>query len=214
MAQDNDFQTWNSYANQYWPAEYFIDAEGQVRYAHFGEGEYEEKEQVIRDLLAEAGRRPGAGTSDADGDSISNGVTTPESYLGSARAERFTNGLILSGVRNFGRLEEPGPDELSYGGRWNIDPDFAVAEGGRLSLRFEAKRVFLVLGSPGGPRRVQVLLDGSPIRPGDAGRDVEQSSVTVDRERLYELVDLPQVGRHTLTLIPEGGVRAYAFTFG
>ncbi len=214
VAQDNDFQTWNAYANQYWPAEYFIDAEGRVRYAHFGEGEYEEKEQVIRDLLAEAGRRPGEGTSDADGDSISNGVTTPESYLGSARADRFTNGLILSGVRNFGRLEEPGPDELSYGGRWNIDPDFAVAQGGRLSLRFEAKRVFLVLGSPGGPRRVKVLLDGLPIRQGDAGRDVLRSSVTVDRERLYELVDLPQVGSHTLTLIPEGGVRAYAFTFG
>jgi len=116
VAQDNDFQTWNAYANQYWPAEYFIDAEGRVRYAHFGEGEYEKKEQVIRDLLAEAGRRPGTGTSDADGERISNGVTTLESYLGSARADRFTNGLILSGVRDFGRLKQPGQDELSYAG--------------------------------------------------------------------------------------------------
>ena len=214
VAQDNDFQTWNSYANQYWPAEYFIDAEGRVRYAHFGEGEYEEKEQVIRDLLAEAGRNPGGGLSGADGESISEGVTTPESYLGSARAERFTNGLILSGVRDFGRLEEPGQDELSYGGRWNVDPDFAIAEGGRLKLRFGAKRVFLVLGSPGGPRRMRVLLDGSPIQPRDAGRDVSLSTVKITRERLYELVDLPRTGNHTLTLIPERGVRAYAFTFG
>ncbi len=214
VAQDNDFQTWNAYANQYWPAEYFIDAEGRVRYAHFGEGEYEEKEQVIRDLLAEAGRNPGGGLSGADGESISEGVTTPESYLGSARAERFTNGLILSGVRDFGRLEEPGQDELSYGGRWNVDPDFAIAEGGRLELRFGAKRVFLVLGSPGGPRRMRVLLDGSPIQPRDAGRDVSRSTVKITRERLYELVDLPRTGNHTLTLIPERGVRAYAFTFG
>ena len=214
VAQDNDFQTWNAYANQYWPAEYFIDAEGRVRYAHFGEGEYEKKEQVIRDLLAEAGRRPGTGTSDADGERISNGVTTLESYLGSARADRFTNGLILSGVRDFGRLKQPGQDELSYAGRWNIDPDFAVAEGGRLSLRFGAKRVFLVLGSTGRARRVKVLLDGSPIRPRDAGRDVRRSRVTVERERLYELVDLEKVGNHTLTLIPESGIRAYAFTFG
>jgi len=214
VVQDNDFQTWNAYANQYWPAEYFIDARGRIRYAHFGEGAYEEKENVIRELLAEAGRRPGDGLSGASGPRISDGVSTPESYLGSARAERFTNGLILSGVRDFGDLEQPGRDELSYAGRWNVDPDFAIAKGGRIAVRFGARRVFLVLGSPGGPRRMRVLLDGEPISPRDAGRDVSGSEVTVRRERLYELVDLPGTGSHTLTLIPEAGIRAYAFTFG
>ena len=214
VAQDNDYGTWNAYGNQYWPAEYFIDAEGNVRYAHFGEGEYEHKEQVIRELLAEAGRDPGKGGSEAKGQSIADGVSTPESYLGSARADRFSNGIILSGVHDFGRLKEPGQDELSYGGEWRISPDFATADGGELALRFGAKRVFLVLGSPGRAREVRVLLDGQPISAGEAGADVEDGVVEVDGERLYSLVDLPETGRHTLELRPAAGTEAYAFTFG
>jgi cytochrome c biogenesis protein CcdA/thiol-disulfide isomerase/thioredoxin len=214
VVQDNEFATWNAYGNQYWPAEYFIDAEGRVRYAHFGEGEYEKKEQVIRELLAEAGRSPGAGSSGADGISASDGVSTPESYLGSARADRFANGLILPGVFDFGDLKPAPQDGLSYGGRWNISADYATAKGGELELRFGAKRVYLVLGSPGRSGEVGLTLDGRPVAPGDAGRDVSGSTVTVGDERLYELIDLPEAGRHTLRLTPEPGVQAYAFTFG
>lgn len=214
VAQDNDFATWDSYANQYWPAEYFIDAEGNVRYAHFGEGEYGHKEDVIRELLAEAGRDPGEGETKAEGQSVADGVTTPESYLGSARADRFSNGIILSGVHDFGPVKEPGQDELSYGGKWRISPDFATSDGGEVALRFGAKRVFLVLGSPGRPRTVRVLLDGKPISAEDAGKDVDDGVVTVDGERLYSLVDLSATGRHTLTLEPQAGTEAYAFTFG
>ncbi len=214
VAQDNEFATWNAYANQYWPAEYFIDAEGQVRYAHFGEGEYREKEKVIRELLAEAGRDPGQGRSGAEGVTASSGITTPESYLGSARADRFVNGTIIDGVHDFGDLEEPPADHLSYGGKWRISPDFAVADGGQLEIEFGAKRVFLVLGSPDRPRNVKVLLDGKPIAPRMAGGDVSNGSVTVDEEQLYSLVDMPEAGRHQLTLIPETGIEAYAFTFG
>jgi len=214
VAQDNDFATWNAYANQYWPAEYFIDAEGNVRYAHFGEGDYEHKEQVIRDLLAEAGNDPGKGESGASGQTASSEVTTPESYLGSARADRFRNGIILSGVYDFGELKEPDQDELSYGGKWRISPDFAVADGGQVELKFRAKRAYLVLGSPGRPRTMDVMLDGKPISAEVAGKDVRNGQVTIDRERLYDLVDLPEAGDHTLTLTPESGIQAYAFTFG
>ncbi|MGK2956376.1 MAG: cytochrome c biogenesis protein DipZ [Solirubrobacterales bacterium] len=214
IAQDNDFVTWDAYANQYWPAEYFIDAEGNVRYAHFGEGEYEEKEQVIRDLLVEAGRDPGKGESGASGQTISSGVTTPESYLGSARAENFRNGLILDGVRDFGELKTPGQDQLSYGGKWLISPDFATADGGEIELNFGARRVFLVLGSPGRPRTLKVMLDGKPIPAADQGKDVRNGTVTIGDERLYSLVDMPNAGDHTLTLEPQAGVKAYAFTFG
>lgn len=214
VVQDNEFGTWNAYGNQYWPAEYFIDAEGRVRFAHFGEGEYEKKEQVIRELLAEAGRAPGAGTSGADGISASDGVTTSESYLGSARADRFANGLILPGVYDFGELKPAEQDGLSYGGRWNISADYATSNGGELELRFGAKRVYLVLGSPGTPRQVGLTLDGKPVTPEDAGRDVSGSAVKVEDERLYELIDLPEAGKHTLRLTPEPGVQAYAFTFG
>lgn len=214
VAQDNDFVTWDSYANQYWPAEYFIDGNGQVRFAHFGEGDYGEKEQVIRDLLAEAGRDPGKGDSKASGQTVSSGVTTPESYLGSARAQNFRNGLILDGVHDFGELKAPGQDELSFGGEWNISPEYATADGGRVELKFGAKRVFLVLGSPGEPRTMRVMLDGKPIPAADQGRDVKDGTVTVEDERLYSLVDMPDAGKHTLTLAPQSGIKAYAFTFG
>jgi cytochrome c biogenesis protein CcdA/thiol-disulfide isomerase/thioredoxin len=214
VVQDNEFATWDAYGNQYWPAEYFIDAGGRVRYAHFGEGEYEKKEQVIRELLTEAGRAPGAGGSQPDGIAASDGVSTPESYLGSARADRFSNGLILPGVHDFGKLEPAQRDGLSYGGRWSIAADYATSRGGELELRFGAKRVYLVLGSPGRNREVRLTLDGKEIAPGDAGRDVSGSEVRVADERLYELLDLSEPGRHTLRLSPEAGVQAYAFTFG
>ncbi|MBK5231649.1 MAG: cytochrome c biogenesis protein DipZ [Thermoleophilia bacterium] len=214
VAQDNDFVTWDAYANQYWPAEYFIDAEGKVRFAHFGEGDYDEKEDVIRELLAEAGRDPGAGMSGAKGETASSGLTTPESYLGSARAQNFRNGIILDGVHDFGALKEPEQDGLSYGGKWRVSPDYATSDGGQLELKFGAKKVYLVLGSPGTPRTVGVELDGKPIDPGVAGKDVKGGVVTVDGERLYELIDLPEAGDHTLTLSPESGIEGYAFTFG
>src|SRR6201996_8522988 len=97
VVQDNEDGTWNAYQNLYWPAEYFVDAKGEVRYAHFGEGEYGEKEQVIRELLAEAGDEPGKARADAHGMAAEPTVTTPESYLGAERAGNFTNGLIESG---------------------------------------------------------------------------------------------------------------------
>ena len=214
IAQDNELRTWEAYANQYWPAEYFIDARGRVRYAHFGEGEYDEKEKVIRTLLAEAGRPIGGSRADGHGIEAEAGVTTPESYLGSARATGFTNGLISPGLHDFTAPAEIPPDRLAYRGLWRIAPDSATAGGGSLELNFGARRVYLVLGTVDGkPRRVSVLLDGRPI--GDAaGADVHGGSVTVRSQRLYELVDLPAVGRHVLRLQPQPGVMGYAFTFG
>jgi hypothetical protein len=96
---------------------------------------------------------------------VSGGVNTPESYLGSARAQNFSNGLILDGPHDFGKLKSPGPDQLAYGGKWLISPDIATSAGGRLGLNFGARRVYLVLGSPGGPKKVKVMLDGKPITP-------------------------------------------------
>ncbi len=214
VVQDNAYGTWNAYGNQFWPAEYFIDAEGRIRYAHFGEGEYEKKEQVIRELLAEAGRNPGERMSGAKGQRAAAGVTTPESYLGAARAQSFVNGMILPGVHDFGRLPRLRPDSLGYGGKWRITSEKAVSDGGELELNFKAKRVYLVLSSPGHSRRVGVELDGRPIEARQAGSDVHGGEVEVTGQRLYDLVDLPEVGRHRLVLDLEPGVEGYAFTFG
>ncbi|HEX4307472.1 MAG TPA: redoxin domain-containing protein, partial [Solirubrobacterales bacterium] len=214
VVQDNEDGTWNAYQNLYWPAEYFVDAKGEVRYAHFGEGEYGEKEQVIRELLAEAGHPPGKGGSGAHGIAAEPTVTTPESYLGAERAGNFTNGLIRPGRQTF-TLQTPGENELSYGGEWNIEEQPVTAgKGARLDLNFGARRVYLVLGSPGKPRRVKVLLDGKPIAPADDGSDVHNGYVKVTDQRLYNLVELPKVEHHVLELVPEAGVQGYAFTFG
>jgi cytochrome c biogenesis protein CcdA/thiol-disulfide isomerase/thioredoxin len=214
VVQDNEMQTWNAYENLYWPAEYYVDAKGNVRYADFGEGEYGKKEEVIRELLTEAGHPPGKELSGAHGMAAEPTVTTPESYLGSYRAEDFNNGLIKPGRQTF-TLKAPGENELSYGGEWKIEEYPATAgKGARLDLNFGARRVYLVLGSPGKPRRMKVLLDGKPIAAADDGSDVHNGYVTVTNERLYNLVELPKVEHHTLELVPEEGIQGYAFTFG
>jgi len=214
VVQDNENGTWNAYSNLYWPAEYFVDAKGQVRYAHFGEGEYGEKEQVIRELLAEAGREPGKKRADAHGIAAEPTVTTPESYLGAERAGNFANGTIKLGRQSF-TLETPGENELSYGGEWTIgEQPVTAGKGAKLDLIFGARRVYLVLGSPGKPRRVKVMLDRKPIAAADDGSDVHNGYVKVTNQRLYNLVELPKVEHHVLELVPEAGVQGYAFTFG
>jgi cytochrome c biogenesis protein CcdA/thiol-disulfide isomerase/thioredoxin len=216
VAQDNEYGTWNAYGNQYWPAKYLIDAQGRVRYVHFGEGEYGETEAAIRELLAEAGHRPGA-RAKADAETAAAGVTTPESYLGAGRALRFANGSIAAGTQDFtASADEVPPDGLAYEGRWRITQEDATAvAGARLDLNFGARRVFLVLGSRGGkPRPLRVLLDGKPIPQRFAGTDVHNGVATIDAQRLYRLVELPSAQHHVLTLEFAPGISGYAFTFG
>jgi cytochrome c biogenesis protein CcdA/thiol-disulfide isomerase/thioredoxin len=204
VAQDNKYATWNAYQNQYWPAHYLIDANGQVRFVHFGEGDYGRTESAIRSLLAEAGRAR-LGSTVGSRAVTPHGLVTPETYLGSARADRFDNGSIRDGVHDYGRgAPDLAPDHLAYRGTWGIGQEGAVAgPGARLYLNFRARNVYLVLGSPDRPRTMQVLLDGRQVR-----------NVRVDRQRLYSLVSLPKIGDHMLELRPQNGTRGYAFTFG
>jgi cytochrome c biogenesis protein CcdA/thiol-disulfide isomerase/thioredoxin len=216
VAQDNEYGTWNAYGNQYWPAKYLIDAQGRVRYVHFGEGEYGETETAIRELLAEAGEAPGQ-RARVTVETASPRVTTPESYLGSLRADRFANGPIRPGNQRFELPAANLPDEgLAYGGTWRISPDAATAAAGsKLELNFGARRVFLVLGSAGETARpVRVLLDGRPIPDRLAGTDVRDGVARVTSQRLYRLIELPRAQRHLLTLEFAPGVSGYAFTFG
>jgi cytochrome c biogenesis protein CcdA/thiol-disulfide isomerase/thioredoxin len=217
VAQDNDYATWNAYGNQYWPAKYLIDARGRVRYTHFGEGSYERTEEAIRGLLAEAGHAPPGGLAHAHAERASAAVTTPESYLGAERADRFVNGRIRAGTQTFRAPARNVPDDhLAYEGTWRIGKEAATAVlGARLKLAFGARRVFLVLGSARGKARpARVLLDGRPLPNRLAGRDVRGGSAVVTRQRLYRLVDLNRPERHLLTLELPPGVSGYAFTFG
>jgi cytochrome c biogenesis protein CcdA/thiol-disulfide isomerase/thioredoxin len=216
VAQDNDAATWTAYRNSYWPADYLIDAQGRVRLVHFGEGSYSETERAIRALLAEAGHGRLGGRAHAHS-ARPDPRSTPESYLGAARAERFASGPILPGRQRFQRVPAGrlAADQLAYGGAWRIGGDAATAgRGATLELNFAARRVFCVLGSPDGPRRMKVLLDGRPIPDVLAGPDVHAGVATITEQRLYRLVDLHEPGRHVLTLRPASGISGYAFTFG
>jgi thiol-disulfide isomerase/thioredoxin len=215
VVQDNAYRTWNAYGNQYWPAEYLIDGRGRLRLVEYGEGGYGAKERAIRSLLAAQGARRLGSETRTSAQAPSRGLITPESYLGAARADRFTNGPITPGPHDYGDPAPPPPNGLAYHGTWTIRAeDAAAGPGAALDLSFKARRVFVVLGTPARPRSVRVLLDGKPIPRPLAGRDVRAGAIRVRAHRLYAVVDLPRVESHLLTLKPAPGVQGYAFTFG
>jgi cytochrome c biogenesis protein CcdA/thiol-disulfide isomerase/thioredoxin len=216
VVQDNEMGTWNAYGNEDWPADYLIDAHGNVRYAAIGEGDYGKTETAIRALLAESGAQVG-GKSHPTDVVVPSEEATPETYLGTNRAQGWINGP-RSGTHDYGPppTGELALNDFAYSGTWKIagQPAEAVSEAG-IDLEFEAKHVYLVLSSPGErPLPVQVLLDGHPISAADAGSDVHDGVVTVKGERLYTLVSLPHDEQHRLSLRFAPGVTGYAFTFG
>jgi cytochrome c biogenesis protein CcdA/thiol-disulfide isomerase/thioredoxin len=215
VAQDNDYATWNAWGNQYWPAKYLIDARGRVRFAHFGEGSYEETESAIRALLAEAGAARLGEAARARVETASRELATPETYLGFERAERFDPPL-RPGVGRYLAPEELPPVHFALSGTWDVSGESATAVAeARIEARVTARKVFLVMGTADGPPRdVQVLLDGRPIAPAEAGADVAGGRVRVGEQRLYRLVSLPGVEDRRLTLRVPSGVSGYAFTFG
>lgn len=215
VALDPDYGTWNRWGNQYWPAEYLVDQDGRVRAFTFGEGRYEKTEDEVRALLGDTGPRARAMP---DTEPSPHTRQTPESYLGAARLDRLDSTPSVRPDTRV-RYEAPGAlpvDHLAYGGEATVRAE--EVEAGRdfsIELRFQARRVFLVLGGSGAPLTGQVLLDGRPIAPSDAGADVGPSGRLVVREhRLYDLVALPAQGVHLLTVRLAPGTRGYAFTFG
>ena len=219
VVQDNEYGTWNAFANQYWPAKYLIDARGRVRYVHFGEGEYEETEAAIRALLREAGDGRLGATARPRGRIESVGHrATPETYLGTARAQSFSPIGPRAARTTTRRPSRPicAQSVFSLGGRWRVDRESAQAVfGATITARVVGGAVYLVLSSAGDrARRVRVELDGRPITPAAAGDDVRGGAVTVRRQRLYNLVKLDSPGEHVLTLRFDAGVSGFAFTFG
>jgi cytochrome c biogenesis protein CcdA/thiol-disulfide isomerase/thioredoxin len=219
VAQDNDYSTWNNYDNEYWPAEYLIDANGRIRRTHFGEGEYDRMEEAIRELLKENGQLlsgPLTGLPDETPD----GEQSPETYLGAKRMEYFyPTGSLSTGRREFAFPNGMNLHTFSLSGQWNIRPEDAVAGAdAQLQYRFHADKVYLVLhpGPSKTPQRIRVYLDGKAIGASQAGSDVKDGRVTLDADRLYNLVDLRgRRGTHTLRLqFVTPGIEAYAFTFG
>jgi cytochrome c biogenesis protein CcdA/thiol-disulfide isomerase/thioredoxin len=200
VALDNDFQTWRAYDNDYWPAKYLIDKTGHVRYTHFGEGAYGETESWIRRLLGEKGKTRRTSVQDQ----TPSDITTPESYLGYARLDRYAGSPVIFDREAPYRFPRRAltQDELAYSGNWELTPEHAVAaDDARLRLRFQANDIFLVLAGEG---RVEVLVDGHRVK-----------SVAVSGlPRLYTLARFPKLKRGLLELRFSPGVEGYAFTFG
>lgn len=211
--QDNDFKTWRSYSNRYWPAKYLVDKNGFIRYTHFGEGKYDETEAFIQNLLEEAG-------AEADMENISNSTysieaKTPETYLGSNRIERFASkeNIIPEKPTTYTLPEFLDKHNFAFGGVWSVFPEYALAgKEARIHINFDAKQVFLVARPRNEKAIMRVYVDGEIQY---AGADVENGEVIVTKDELYELVHLETPGQHILSIeFPDGEIEVYAFTFG
>lgn len=216
VALDNSFATWQAYENRFWPAKYLIDKDGQVRYTHFGEGDYAETEETIQVLLKESGQT----VSDKIEANLSSGTSvrgqTPETYLGYERAERFANAtqFVADKPVDYTLMDQLEEHEWSLGGQWQINDESSqsLSDGSKLRINFSAKEVYLVMsGAPG--TLVGVSVDGLNA-PG--GVDVNaQSQVKLDGARLYKIVNADNyMTKKQLTLTIPTGITVNAFTFG
>jgi cytochrome c biogenesis protein CcdA/thiol-disulfide isomerase/thioredoxin len=227
VAIDNNYKIWRAFNNHYWPAHYFIDAEGRIRHHHFGEGDYDNSERIIQLLLSQAGHKlksadiVNVSATGAEAAADMNRVKSPETYLGYERAENFVS--PGGAVRDMRHTYQASVDELNA---WGLKGDWTIADerasldapGGGIVYRFHARDLHLVLGpgSDGKPVRFRVTIDGKP--PGnDHGMDTDaDGNGTVTGERLYQLIrQKGDVADHTFAIeFLDPGVRAYAFTFG
>jgi cytochrome c biogenesis protein CcdA/thiol-disulfide isomerase/thioredoxin len=228
VAIDSDYKIWQAFNNLYWPAHYFIDGKGRIRYHHFGEGEYDESERVIQQLLKENGATSlSAGVinvtaSGAEAAADNKNVGSPETYVGYKRAGNFASAEPVA--KDSRKTYSPQPrlslNQWALGGSWKVGEESAVLESlpGKIVFRFHARDLHLVLGPTknGKPIRFTVKLDGTP--PGDDhGADTDASGAgTVQGNRLYQLIRQkgPVEDRTFEIDFLDPGVQAFAFTFG
>jgi cytochrome c biogenesis protein CcdA/thiol-disulfide isomerase/thioredoxin len=212
VVQDNDYAQWTAYGNRYWPAHYFIDARGRVRYWHFGEGGYAESEGIIRKLIAEAGATLDSAIVTAAAPKLAD--QTPETYLGYERGKGFASAVDAEADKPvaYRPARLPAAGEWNLQGTWTITGQYIQPDTtGSLWIRFNAKDVYLVAepSRPGGS--VAAFLDGFPAAD---TKDLRGGVVKPDTSRLYHLVALPSGGEHLLKLDVKEGVKLYSFTFG
>lgn len=229
---DNDFSTWNAYENHYWPHKYLIDIDGYIVYDHIGEGQYEETESKIQELLNErmavlgiSGTVNASLTKDTAGVS---GAISPETYFGAFRNTLLANGERSKiGIQNLIETPSVEPSKLYLLGQWNITSEYAESGpdvGGpkvgsnRIDYRYQAKSVYFVAGSKTS-MDVEVLRDSKPIENNVKGKDVfyknGKSYITVNGNRLYSIIEDNSTGDHFLEfIIPSPGLQAFTFTFG
>jgi len=219
IALDNDFATWNAFKNQYWPATYLIDKDGQVRRYHGGEGEYKETEMAIRTLLSEKGGTVPNETTDAlSGEVPVTEKQTPETYLGTKRASNYVGDQSLTrGTNDFASSKLERVNDWTLGGKWEVESESITARGdSTIKIRYAAKELYLVTGNEANGKKIEVMLNGTPIsKTKNAGSDVDNSQVTLQVAQLYRLVSHDSFQEdNTLEIRVPDGVQLNVFTFG
>ena len=225
VVQDNEYGTWNAYANRFWPRKYLIDIDGFIIYDHIGEGDYDGTERAIQKALEERQKAFGMSGSIASGavspegvvDMSTSGVKSPEVYFGALRNATLANGTAgLVGVQMLEVPETVSLNRLYLGGDWYFDGEFARAEksGAKIIYRYSAKNIYFVARSNEGVT-IKVTRDGQ-VLGANAGRDMDTNgTVRIQEDRLYELVNGEEYGEHVLEIeVLEPGLEAYTFTFG
>lgn len=199
IVQDNNFDTWNAYKNHYWPAKYLVDKQGNVRFHHFGEGEYDKTEELIQKLLDISG--------EINNPRYKVQSRTPELYLGTARIAYFASNERWEKDKQvtYSFPMRLNLNRFAYEGDWTITEEYSQPqENARLKLRFQAKDVFLVMRPKNANGQVGVYLN-----------DKKVDTITVDSDRLYELIKLDRPGDHVLMLeFLDSNLEIFAFTFG
>ena len=228
IAIDSDYGIWSAFNNRYWPAMYFVDSKGRIRHHQFGEGEYEQSERIIQQLLTEAGNGEighemvavnGKGPEAApDWDNL----RSAENYLGYERTDGFASpgGAVRDKTGNYTVPTQLKLNQWGLSGEWSVAANKIVLKksNGRISFRFHARDLHLVTGpaTRGSSVRFRILIDGQP--PGPAhGADVDdQGNGTISEQRLYQLIRQPSpiVDRLFEIEFLDSGVEAFVFTFG
>jgi Thioredoxin like C-terminal domain len=224
---DNDYAVWNAFANHYWPALYFVDAEGRIRHHRFGEGDYERSEVVIRQLLGDSG----ADVSGADLVSVDpsgpevaadwGALNTSETYLGYRQTENFASpgGIERDAPKNYEAPQRIRHNHWALSGDWTVMAEATVLNEprGRVAFRFDARDVHLVMGPAAGASvPFSVSIDGAPVGAA-AGTDVDaDGSGELIEPRMYQLIrqHVPITDRLFVIEFLDAGAAVYAFTFG
>ncbi len=215
IVQDNNFATWKAYNNNAWPAKYFIDKNGKIRWSHFGEGAYDESEQLIQKLLGEMGQQV---DEPINNPKYSTFDETRETYLGYDRLQFLVSPETVQPdkIASYSIPQDLLKSRFAYGGMWMIGGQYASPEpGAKIELHFVSKEVYLVMRPKAKPGQVKLLLDGQLLSNDAAGKDIKTGLVLVDSDKLYTLINLKQPGDHILTLeFLDNSLEVYAFTFG
>ena len=218
---DNDFATWSAYNNQFWPASYLINKDGQIVYTHFGEGNYDKTEQRIQQELAKTGAKIDMNLASDKVQAVGNAVSaqTPETYLGWSRGTNFVNSGELAGNENkdvnFTLKSDLKTNQWSLGGTWNVQNDRIIAgKNAIFRFNFSAKEVYLV-AAPAQNSEAKILLNQNLIDSNLSGKDVTNSLLKLDSERMYRIISLKDFSSNqTLEMQVTEGSILYVFTFG